>query len=274
MKIIAKFLFTFFMAGSLLSCEKDVATITYEEGTPPVLTANRTTIPLTFLTASQEAVQLNWTNPDYKFSTGISSHDVNYLLEIDTVGANFSNPNRKVISMTKDLSIGFTQEVLNDYLLNQLVLVPGIPHNIEFRVTASLVNNSLPISSNILQYTVTPYAIPPKVNPPASGELYIVGSATPGDWTNPVPVPSQKFVQLSPMVYELTVQIIGGGSYLFLPVNGDWGDKYGGLGANNTNNVNGDDFKRGGGDLLAPATSGTYKIQVDFQRGKFTLTRL
>jgi hypothetical protein len=58
---------------------------------------------------------------------------------------------------------------------------------------------------------------------------------------------------------------------LLIPKNGMW-EKYGGMGANNTNNVNGDDFKAEGGDLLAPPASGRYKISVDFQRGKFTLT--
>jgi hypothetical protein len=104
--------------------------------------------------------------------------------------------------------------------------------------------------------------------------LYIVGSATPGGWNNPVPVPNQEFVQKSPTLYEITVPIIGGNSYLLLPVNGDWGAKYGGLGANNSNNPNEDDFKAGGGDLLAPTTSGNYKIEVDFQKGKFKLTKL
>jgi hypothetical protein len=54
---------------------------------------------------------------------------------------------------------------------------------------------------------------------------------------------------------------------LFVPVYGDWGAKYGAVGANNSNNVNGDDFKANGGDLLAPSASGNYKIEVDFQRG-------
>jgi hypothetical protein len=63
------------------------------------------------------------------------------------------------------------------------------------------------------------------------------------------------------------------GSYLLLPINGFWGAKYGGLGSNNTNNPDGDDFKPEGGDLRSPATPGTYKIVVDFQRGKFSLTR-
>ena len=61
---------------------------------------------------------------------------------------------------------------------------------------------------------------------------------------------------------------------MFLPVNGSWNTKYGGIGANNTNNPNEDDFREGGGDLKAPPISGTYKIEVDFQRGKYKLTKL
>jgi len=72
-----------------------------------------------------------------------------------------------------------------------------------------------------------------------------------------------------------TLPLIGGGSYLLLPVNGSWNAKYGGTGSsNNSNNVNGDDFKFGGSDLLAPAENGNYKIEIDFQRGKFTVTKL
>jgi hypothetical protein len=59
-----------------------------------------------------------------------------------------------------------------------------------------------------------------------------------------------------------------------LPVNGDWNVKYGGLGANNSNNVNEDEVRQGGADMLSPATSGNYKIEVDFQRGIFKLTKL
>jgi hypothetical protein len=57
-------------------------------------------------------------------------------------------------------------------------------------------------------------------------------------------------------------------------VYGDWGNKYGFDGANNQNDVNGDNFKKEGGDIKAPAASGNYKIEVDFQRGKFTVTKL
>ena len=272
MKYITKILFTFLIGGIIFSCKKNVETISYEGGTPPVLSANRSVVTLGFTTKDNEAVKLMWTNPDYKFSTGLSSQDVSYLVEIDVEGSNFSKP--KAIGLSKDLSVSFTQGELNDYLLNSLNLAAGVAQKIEFRVTSRLLNNSVPLASNTLKFTITPYAIPPKVAPPPSGKLYIVGSATPGGWNNPVPVPNQEFTQKSATLYEITVPIIGGNSYLLLPVNGDWGAKYGGLGANNANNPNEDDFKPGGGDLLAPAASGTYKIEVDFQRGKFKLTKL
>jgi hypothetical protein len=260
------------------SCKKDEHKVYFEGGTAPALTSSVTgTVPLSFVNKDQRALKLSWTNPAYQFTTGVSSHDVSYQIEIDTTGSNFTNPDRKVITVSNDLGLDITQNDFNDYLLNQLKLKPGMAHNIEIRVKSSLVNGSAPLYSNVLKFTTTPYAIPPKVTPPASGTLYITGSATPGNWMgggDPELV-SQKFTQQSPTLYVLpSIHLNGGGSYLFVPVYGDWNAKYGGVGANNTNNVNGDDFKPGGGDLLAPATSGNYKIEVDFQRGKFTVTQL
>ncbi|HEV8286511.1 MAG TPA: SusE domain-containing protein [Chitinophagaceae bacterium] len=259
------------------SCTKEENKVYYEGGNPPALTSSRTgTIPLSFATKDQEAVKLTWTNPDYKFTTGISSQNVNYQLEIDTTGANFTNPKKKIISITSDLSLSITQNDLNDYLLNQLQLITAVSHNIEMRIK-SAIGSAVPLYSNVLKFVTTPYAIPPKVAPPASGKLYITGSATPGGWMGSpaAELTSQKFTQTSPTLYILSsIALTGGGSYLFVPVYGDWGAKYGGVGSNNTNDVNGDDFRANGGDLLAPAVSGNYKIEVDFQRGKFTVTKL
>lgn len=107
---------------------------------------------------------------------------------------------------------------------------------------------------------------------PVPANLYIVGSATPGDWTNPVPIPSQQFTKLDNVTFGLVINLTANNSYLFLPVNGDWGQKYGGLGDNNTNNVNGDQFKAGGSDMKAPATSGLYMIIVNFATSSWTVT--
>jgi len=267
-----------FLALTLVCCKKEINKIYYEGGTSPNLTASRVgTIPLSFANESQEAIRLSWTNPDYKFTTGLSSQDVSYLIEIDTTGSNFTSPKRQQISISKDLTRSFTVKELNDILLNQLQLDSLTTHALEFRVRSSIAG-TLPLFSNVLKFSgVKPYAIPPKVPPPASGKLYITGSATPASWmvANDPELVSQKFTKVNNTLYVLpSVALSGGNSYLFVPVYGDWGAKYGGVGDNNTNNVNGDDFKPSGGDLKAPAASGNYKIEVDFQRGKFTVTKL
>jgi len=265
------------MVTGFFSCEKKVSTISYEGGTPPALSANKANITLAYTTKDQEAVTFRWTNPNYQFTTGLNSHDVSYLLEIDTLGANFKNPSRKAIGISRDLSLTITQNDLNDYLLNQMNLLPGMQHTIQVRVTSSLDNNSVPLPSNVLQFNITPYAIPPKVAPPTSGKLFITGSATPAGWMgggDPENA-AQKFTQVSPTLYVLnSIALNGGGSFLFVPQYGDWGAKYGFTGSNNTNNVNEDDFKPNGGDMLAPPVSGNYKIEVDFQRGRFKVTKL
>src|SRR6266487_4814379 len=110
-----------FLLIILSSCKKEENKIYYEGGTAPSLSASKTgTIPLSFANKDQEAVKLSWTNTDYKFTTGLSSQNVNYQLEIDTTGAKFTNPQKKIISISSDLSLSITQNDLNDYLLNQL----------------------------------------------------------------------------------------------------------------------------------------------------------
>jgi starch-binding outer membrane protein SusE/F len=261
------------------ACSKDENRIYSEGGTAPVLAANvSTAIPLSFATQENQALKLTWTNPDYRFTTGTSSQTVLYQIEIDTTGANFTNPKRQTVSVSGGLERSFLQSELNDYLLNQLELVGDMPHNIEIRVKASLASGALLLTSNVLKFTTTPYKIPPKVTPPASGALYVTGGATPAGWQcgcpSDVAPANQTFTKMSETVYVLNnIPLKGGESYLLLPVYGSWDAKFGFTGSNNENNVDGDTFKAGGGDIKAPA-SGNYKIEVNFQTGRFTLTKL
>ena len=68
------------------------------------------------------AIIFSWTNPDYKFTTGGSSHDVSYLLEYDTLGANFSSSIKQTISVSKDLSFSYTVGAFNSVLGNTMFL--------------------------------------------------------------------------------------------------------------------------------------------------------
>jgi len=268
-----------FLVATIQGCKKDENINYFEGGTAPVLTstlASGSTFILNVEDSAKTLLDLSWTNPNYKFTTGMSSQNVTYTIEIDSAGKNFTSSKR--IAITGDpvysLSKTFKVSLMNDYLLNQLKFDTSSIRAIDIRVKANLINNTGILYSNTISYMVKPYPLPPKIALPVSGKLFLVGNASPGGWTNPVPVPSQEFTKSNATTFELTIDLIGGNSYLLLPVNGDWNDKYGGMGANNTNNPDADDFKRGGGDLKAPAVSGNYKITVDFQSGRYTLTKL
>jgi len=276
MKNISNFVFLFLLLTALVwSCKKDEHKNYFDGGTAPILTANSTAIALSYANAANDAVTFSWTNPNYQFTTGISSQNVSYVLQIDTTGANFTNPNRKEVAISQDLSQTISVANFNDYLLNQLVLVPGKTHNLDIRIMSTLTNSSVPLYSNVLKFTVTPYAIPPKVVPPASGNLWIVGSSVASGWTNPLVSPydvSQKFTRVSETKYTIIVPLIGGSAngYKLLQINGDWNTQYHAL---DGTVVSGGDFELKNSDpqFPSPAVSGTYKITIDFQRGKYTV---
>ena len=275
MKNRLKLLLHILMVGALFSsCKKDENKIYYEGGTAPVLAASANNVSLEPGQEANTALVLNWTNPDYQFTTGLSSQDVTYTIEFDTLGGNFSSGVKVSTVIAKELSKSYTVGALNSMLGNdmRLQLDPRRNYTIEMRVTSSI-GTGVKLVSNVISFTAKPFAPPPKVDLPSTGKLFLVGDASPGGWANPVPVPSQEFTKLSNTLYEITINLTGGKSLLFLPVNGDWGDKYGWDGTNNTNKPDGDNLKRGGGDIKIPAADGTYKITVNFQLGIFSIVK-
>jgi hypothetical protein len=257
-----------------VNCKKEETKLYYNGGTAPQLSLVEGA-EVNYANADQTSLTLNWTNPDYNFTTGVSSLDVKYNIEIDTVGSDFTNPSMKVISISKDLTISFTASELNDIMQNDLSLVPSMEHMLEIRVISSVGNNSAQLISNSVQFAATPYVIPPKVEP-FTYNLFITGSATDGGWMvgGGVGVPAnQEFTEIDTLHYTITVHLIGGQEYLFLPVNGDWGHKYA-CKDKAVQPATGGDFGRDLKDNFpGPAADGTYKIDVDFQKGKYTVTK-
>lgn len=273
-----------FLLLMLFSCKKEENKIYYEGGTAPTLSSSATTISLESGQEANTALVLSWTNPEYKFTTGPSSHDVSYAIEFDTLGGNFSSKIKKTDDAGTDLSKTYTVADLNGILGNdmQLQLNPRRNYTIQARVTSSIPVSGggkfFKLTSNTISFITKPFAPPPKVAPPAGGHLYIVGDATPGAWNNPVPEPSQEFTKLSNTKYEITIPLIGGKHFLFLPLNGDWGNKYA-CHDGGTQPHDGGDFGYNGGnsyfnaDMPGPDLNGTYKITVDFQLGKYTIVK-
>lgn len=266
-----------FLLLVLFSCKKEISKVYFEGGKAPVLSASTATVTLEPGLEANTALVLNWTNPDYKFTTGSSSQDVSYRLEFDTLGGGFSNSKKYSTVVAKDLSKTFTVAELNSILGNdmQLQLNPRRNYTIEVRVTSSL-NSAVPIPSNVISFTAKPFVPPPKITPPASGKLYITGSATAGNWmgSGDAELVSQRFTKLSTTLYEITINLIGNGSYTFVPAYGDWSSKYSIKVKNDPNEIYGGEFQAQGEDILAPPVSGTYKITVNFQNGTFSVVKL
>ena len=260
----------------LMGCAKDETRVVYLGGTAPKLTASVADVNMNYNDADKTGTVLEWTNPDYRFNSGVSSHTVTYALELDTAGANFASDNKKVISLNGDLSYSFKISALNDIMLNQLNLSLNQPHSLEARVVATLGDKSTELVSNKVTINGTPYAIPPKVVPPANGTLWITGDATPAGWANPLAAPydsTQLFTKVSETLYEITIQLPGGGGYKLIQENGVWGSQYHML---DGGTWQGGDFEQKDSDpqFPGPPDAGNYKITVDFQKGKFFASKL
>ena len=265
--------FIFLIAAGVIffaACDKKDIQVIHPEGTASVLSSSSNIVWALPADSNNTILTLNWTNP--QFATDAASYK--YVIEIDSTGKNFAKADTRTV--TGKLTTSFTAKELNTFLLAR-----GYPFNVpvdmDVRLKSSYGNNNELKLSNVLKIKMTPYKPLPKVVLPTSGKLFIVGSGTAGGdatgWNNPVPVPTQEFSRLDETTWGGVFQLTGGKSYLVLPTNNNvWDIKFGGTGGNNSNNVDGDNFKVGGSDLKTPATSGMYKIIFDFQQGKFTVT--
>lgn len=266
-------LFASFLAVVLFtSCEKDENRVYFEGGTAPVLTASSTSaLVLTEANKDKQAVRFNWTNPDYKFSNGVSSHDVSYTLQIDTAKANFSSSNMQEVAIPRELGVTYTQKELNTFL-TKLELTENTPYDVQFRIKASLTNNAAPLFSNVVTIRTTPY-LDVAVPVPPTGNLYMTGSAMPSDWTNNPPT-SQRFTKVSSTLYTYTADFVPGKQYKFLSTPGQWQPQYGGPSA--TGGELG--YNMGGGsdpkEIPTPAVAGKYKITVNFRTGRYTVEKV
>jgi len=250
------------------ACLKKVADLPfYKNGTAAVLTASTTTIAPTAADSNNVALTLNWTYPQY----ATDSSNVKYLIQIDKAGGDFSNAYSRTVN--DSLHTDFIAKDLNNILLGF-----GFPYNVaqdvDIRIVSSYANNNERINSNTITIKMTPYVTPPKVTPPESNELYLVGDATQGGWANPVPVPSQKFSKIDSVTYAGVFNLVGGKQYLVLPVNtNNWDIKYSVADNSIIGLDKGGDFGVGlPANFPGPTTSGWYKIVLDFQSGKFTVT--
>lgn len=260
-----------FTGTILSSCEKDEVKVTFEGGTPPVLTVSSTnTVVLSKSNENFSSLQFHWTNPNFEFSNGVNTQDILYTLQVDTVGSNFSNPRAIQLSFSRELTTSFRVKELNT-TLSSLELKDFMPHNFEFRIKATIANSTLSIYSNVVQVTISTYL---DVVYPVPDRLFITGAATPAGWMaggDPI-VQTQEFTKINTFTFQInSLQLNPSVGFLFVPVYGNWDNKYGFTGDGLANTPAGDFFRPNGNDIISPSVPKAYKITVNFKTGRFSI---
>jgi hypothetical protein len=263
--IIKHLFFATLLAGIVAGCDKKDDLAFYKTGNAPALSSSTDNLAATPADSSNPVITFSWTTPNY----ATDSSTVKYILELDSAGRDFSKAFRRVV--IGKLSTTFTGKQINDILIGYGFTI-GTAYDMDVRLISSYGNNNDQYISSTLNMKMTPYKIPPKIPVPAN--LIMVGDATVGGWSNPASPAEQATAQTFSKIDETTYGGIfflnGGGQYLMLPVSGNWDHKYGG-----TSKTGGDLLVDGavpGSNTPAPDNDGWYKIIVDFQTGKYTVT--
>jgi hypothetical protein len=248
------------------ACDKVDDLPFFEEGNEPVLTSSATTIAPLPADSNNTVLVLDWTSPNYASDTATYK----YIIEVDSAGRNFSRAVRQEV--IGERSVSFLAKELNAIMLD-FGFAFNRAYNLEMRVISSYANNNERRTSNTVTVRATPYKVPPKIALPTTGKLYIVGDATQGGWTNPVPLPSQELDQIDETTFGGIFNLNGGREFLVLPLNGNWDNKYSVANKLLPNLNEGGDFGFNLPDNFpGPSADGLYKLVMDFQVGRFTVT--
>ena len=78
--------------------------------------------------------------------------------------------------------------------------------------------------------------------------------------------------QVTPLLYKITMPLIGGQQFLVVPAAGDWSNKY--ATANASSLPTGGTFAyNASNNFNGPTASGTYTVTFNFQTGFYTITQ-
>ncbi len=246
-------------------CEKARDLPYYKSGNAVVLSASSNAVAPQPADSNNIALSFTWTSPNYAVDSSLQK----FIVQVDAAGNQFKNAIEKVVIAKMDT--GIIAKELNAFAVARQWEF-GKPYKMEARVISSYENNNDQKISNVVAFDYTPYKVPPKVALPESGTLFLVGDATQGGWSNPVPIPSQGFTRLDETTFAGVFNLNGGKQYLVLPENGNWGKKYSIADQGVAGVASGGDFGFGlDKNFIGPDNSGWYKIVLDFQHGKYTV---
>ncbi|WP_294304485.1 SusE domain-containing protein [uncultured Chryseobacterium sp.] len=253
-----KNLLKIFLLGCLsfliFSCKEDDDKLTLNNTAQSKISADKQSVVLNEVIASQAAVTFTYTNPVFTPNIVFTN-----AAEFAVAGTSFSKSVSIEVSMDQN-TFSLTHLQLNN-ILSELNVAPNVAKSIEVRLKSS-VNNvtayySNVVAVNITGYTPNPDLIYPKINVPGG----YAGAAGYADWT-PANSPNL-FSPSKDDKYRGFIYVTSPNSEYKFAINQDWpGNK-------------GDDGTKTGklkadGDNIKAAAAGTYYIKVDWAANTYS----
>jgi len=246
-KYINKSIFVLtFLAAFFTACE-DVDMVQIDPTANTVVSLSTNNVVLIEDNATDNAVTVSWTLPDFNFDAAPS-----YTIMIDVSGGDFTAA--QLISAGSDYSYDFTVADLNNKLLS-LGLSPNEEAVVDFKVKTTL-SSYQEILSESVSLTVTPYSSILDL----STNIGVVGSATPGGWGNP-DIPDLPFYTTATADVYVAYVTLRNGEIKFRKDN-LWTENYGDTGADGTLEANGDNI---------PVSAGSYMITLNMSNLTYTI---
>jgi hypothetical protein len=237
-----------------------------------LLSPNTTAIELNKKGAgTHTAIVFSWDTIVYGISTPVT-----FTLQMDSLNGDFSAPIVDIIP-TNTYEIAFTDSVMN-LRSQKLNLEPDVAGVIKVRLKANMAYDKLPVYSPVVNIAVTPFADNVMYRMPA--ELYLQGDAVASNGAYPIP-DAQQMVKIDDHRFGLIISLTGDKHFIFTSSADDLSDPAYKAATSSEPLADGNfipsgsqtDPPNGGSDISSPATTGIYKVIVDFKTGTYSVTK-
>ena len=245
MKYIYKIFVLFIVVIGFGSCDDNeyFELLPKEETFKIVTPSNGSVVVLHNPNLSNTALFLSWSVPS-------GSEGSTYIIEIAEAGTEFETP--FLLGTSEGTNFSMTVDELNTFLLDTMGLNADEANKLEIKVSSST------DVTEAITVLFTPYTV-------EFEELFLVGSITDPQWS---PEDALPMTRLDFNLFEITVDLIDGDEFKFLPTNTGWD---GDLGEDPDNAGH---LIEDGEQNLSGYPAGKYKINVDLNTFTFVIEEL
>ena len=206
--------------GLLFACEKDFkdAVLDMTQSTAPAISnpVDGASFVLVQGQAGEPLTTIEWSAAQYNLD---DIPNPRYVVHVDLAGNNFAQ--RRELAAATATSVTITHAQLNNRLLD-MELEPGVAHEIEMRIFASISANATydNLFSAPITLTVTPYSGEIEVKP-----IYMLGDGTEAGWNNTAAL---EMYHIEEGRFALVANLRQAGTMVkFISVLGQWAPQWG-----------------------------------------------